>query len=685
MPPNVEEVTVKNTALDALREALRDTEQRCRLVLEATSDGIWEWDLRSDRVHYNPAYTRMLGYEPEEFSGNLSEWLDRIHPDDRDRAFEENRRCIDNEIRQFTVEFRMRTKAGTWKWILGRGMAVERDSAGKALRMIGAHTDITRIKEGERRETTHNWIAAVLSSMTHLDERLALVFDAILEASGMECGGVYLLDPEKNTLQLVHHRGLSESFVNAVRFYPADSPNLKLVLSGQPLYTVYDDLPVLKKDAEKREGLRVIAVVPIHYEGRVVGCINTASRYRDDIPQEIQSFLESVGSYLGNALGRIQARQDLEESTRQYAVLFELAGDALFIVRLRDRRIVDVNRAASVLLGYTKGELLESVWDAMIDATDGHDLVDRCRAQLHERQRHLVEGYLRTRSGTTVPVEVSAKTFESKGETLLFMMARDISERLRAQEEKERLQEQLRHAQKMESLGRLASGIAHDFNNLLTPVVGYADILSHFLEEGSPGRHHTEIIRKAALKAGDLAEQLLAFSRDQAAAFETVDLTETVRAFFEMFRPSLPSQIAMRLTLPKAPVWVKADPKQMERVLLNLTTNARDAMPGGGSLSVLLEQRTYHHESDMPAVGLRPGTYAVLTVADTGMGMDRRTLQKIFEPFFSTKPLGKGTGLGLSIAYAIVESHKGQILASSLPGVGTAFEIYLPVSPPPVS
>ncbi|MEJ5366616.1 MAG: PAS domain S-box protein [Desulfosoma sp.] len=670
---------------DRLSEALRQSEERCLLVLEATSDGIWEWDLRTNRVHYNPAYTRMLGYEPEEFSGNLSEWLERIHPDDRERALAANQRCIENDVAQFAVEFRMRTKAGTWKWILGRGMAVERDASGKALRMIGAHTDITRIKEAERRETIQNWIAATLSSMTHLDERLALVFDAILKATGMECGGIYLLDPEKNVLRLVHHQGLSDDFVKAVRSYPADSPNLKLVLRGTPLYTAYDDLPVPKKEPENREGLRAIAVVPIHYEGRVVGCINTASRSFTETPEDIRSFLEAVGSHLGNALGRIQARQDLEESTKQYAALFQLAGDALFVVRVRDRRILDVNRSASGLLGYAEGELLGAVWDAVIDASEGDNFVDRCLARLDARDVCLVEGYLRTRGGTTVPVEISAKPFEMKGELLLFMMARDISERLRAQEEKERLQEQLRQAQKMESIGRLAGGIAHDFNNLLTPILGYADMLSRFLEEGSPARHQTEAICKAALKAKDLVEQLLAFSRDQAAAFENVDLAETVRGFYELFRPSLPSHVELRLTLPKTPVWVKADPKHLERVLLNLTVNARDAMPEGGSLSVLLEQRTFHHESDMPAVGLKPGTYAVLTVADTGMGMDGETAQKIFEPFFTTKPFGKGAGLGLSIVYGIVENHGGKILASSLPGVGTAFEIYLPVSLPPAA
>lgn len=668
-----------------LSEALKQSEERCRLVLEATSDGIWEWDVGTNRVHYNPAYTRMLGYEPEEFSGNLSDWLERIHPDDRERALAENRRCIDNEIQQFAVEFRMRTKAGTWKWILGRGMAVERDASGKALRMIGAHTDITRIKEAERRETIQNWIAATLSSMTHLDERLGLVFDAILKATGMECGGIYLLDQEKNTLRLVHHQGLSETFVKAVRFYPADSPNVKLVLGGAPLYTAYADLPVPKTDPEHQEGLRAIAVVPIHYEGRVVGCINTASRVFTETPHDIRSFLEAVGSHLGSALGRIQARQELKESTKQYAALFQLAGDALFVVRLQDRRILDVNRSASVLLGHAEGELLGTLWDGLIDASEAENLVDRCLVQLQVREGCLVEGHLRTRSGSTVPVEISAKPFEVRGESLLFMMARDISERLRAQEEKERLQEQLRHAQKLESIGRLAGGIAHDFNNLLTPILGYADMLSRFLEEGSPLRHQADAIAKAALRAKDLVEQLLAFSRDQAAAFDNVDLAETVRAFYEVFRPSLPSHVELRLSLPKAPVWVKADPRHMDRVLLNLTVNARDAMPQGGTLTVLLEQRSFHHESDMPAVGLKPGTYAVLTVADTGMGMDRETLQKIFEPFFTTKPFGKGAGLGLSIVYGIVENHGGKILASSLPGVGTAFEIYLPVVPPPAT
>ena len=210
--------------ITALHEALQESQERFRLVLEATSDGIWDWDLRTHRVHYNPAYTRMLGFEPEEFSGNLSEWLERVHPEDRERALRENQRCIDNEVQQFAVEFRMLTKSGTWKWILGRGMAVERDASGKALRMIGTHTDITRIKEGERRETMQGWVATLLSTMTHVDERLQLVLDAILRTVEMDCGGIYLLDPQSQVLRLVCHQGLSEDFAKAVRTYPPDSP-----------------------------------------------------------------------------------------------------------------------------------------------------------------------------------------------------------------------------------------------------------------------------------------------------------------------------------------------------------------------------------------------------------------------------------------------------------------------------
>ncbi len=683
MSLKVPKASSRNQEIQALYEALQESETRYRLVMEATCDGIWDWDLRTDRVHYNPAYTRMLGFEPEEFSGNVAEWLDRIHPEDRQRALWENQRCINNEVTQFAVEFRMRTKSGTWKWILGRGMAVERDDSGKALRMIGAHTDITRIKEGERRETVQGWIAALLATMTQVDERLHLVLDSILKTVSMDSGGIYLLDPRKNILELVCHQGLSESFVEAVRSYSINSPNMKLVLAGTPVYTPYEALAVPKTTLKSQEGLKTIAVVPIHYEGRVVGCLNVASRTMNDIPQETRTFLETTATQLGNAIGRMEARQELAESTKQYAVLFDLAGDALFVLRLRDRRILDANRAASTLLGYARGELRGSTWNAMIDASEGKDFVDRCHAQLESRPVCLVEGHLRTRLGTTVPVEISAKPFEIKGESVLFMMARDISERLRAQEEKEKLQEQLRHAQKMESLGRLAGSIAHDFNNVLAPILGHGDILFRLVDETSPLKRHLDAIATAALKAKDLVQKLLDFSRDQAPAFEILDLAEKLKILEETLASTLPPHIDFRLILPSNPVWVKADPIQMECVLFNLVANARDAMPQGGTLSILLEQKTFHHESDMPGIGLKPGTYAVLTVADTGMGMDQETLRNIFEPFFTTKTFGKGTGLGLSIVYGIVESHQGQILASSIPGIGTAFEIYLPVKPSP--
>lgn len=685
MTSSREAPSCRETEIHTLHAALLESETRYRLVMEATSDGIWDWDVRTERVHYNPAYTRMLGFEPEEFCGNLAEWLDRIHPEDREKALRENRRCIDNEVSRFSVEFRMRTKSGEWKWILGRGMAVTRDASGKALRMIGTHTDITPIKEGERREALQKWIAALLSTMTRLDERLQLILTGILETVHMECGGIYLLEEDKRELRLVQHHGLSEAFAQAVRTYDAHSPNLRLVMAGNPLYTSYDELPVDKTEEDKREKLKALAVIPIHHEGRVVGCLNVASRSLPAVPEGVRTFLETVGVLLGNAFGRIQARQALEESTRQYAMLFDLAGDALFVVRVNDRRIVDVNRAASTLLGYAQGELLGAVWNAVIDASEEKDFVDRCREQLLERDVCLVEGYLRTRSGHTVPVEISARPLEVKGETLLFMLARNISERRRAQEEKERLQERLRHLQKMESIGRLAGGLAHDFNNLLSPILGYADMLSRCLTHSSPLKKQADAIGTAALKAKDLVDQLLAFSRGHEAAFHIFDLADKIRKFQDTLAATLPLHIDFRLTLPSKPVWIKADPGQIERLLLNLTANAQEAMPDGGTLSILLEQRTFHHESDIPAVDLKPSTYAVMTVADTGTGMNQETLKKVFKPSFTTKPIGKGPGLGLSIVYGIVENHQGKISASSIPGIGTAFEIYLPISPPPVA
>jgi two-component system, cell cycle sensor histidine kinase and response regulator CckA len=245
--------------------------------------------------------------------------------------------------------------------------------------------------------------------------------------------------------------------------------------------------------------------------------------------------------------------------------------------------------------------------------------------------------------------------------------------------ERKRLEEELRQSQKMDSLGRLAGGVAHDFNNLLTVIRGYADVLTRELSEGDPRLGEVREIRRAADRATTLTRQLLALSRRQVLLPREVDLNALVQEMEQMLRRVIGENITI-VTLRGADTgWVRADPGQLEQVLLNLAVNARDAMPAGGTLTIETQRAIIAAgREDAAARGVPPGDYVVFRVSDTGTGIDRETQAKIFEPFFTTKPLGEGTGLGLSTVYGIVQQSSGVITVESEPGAGTSFRIYLP-------
>jgi two-component system, cell cycle sensor histidine kinase and response regulator CckA len=245
--------------------------------------------------------------------------------------------------------------------------------------------------------------------------------------------------------------------------------------------------------------------------------------------------------------------------------------------------------------------------------------------------------------------------------------------------ERKRLEEELRQSQKMDSLGRLAGGVAHDFNNLLTVIRGYADVLTRELSEGDPRLGEVREIRRAADRATTLTRQLLALSRRQVLLPREVDLNALVQEMEQMLRRVIGENITI-VTLGGADTGlVRADPGQLEQVLLNLAVNARDAMPAGGTLTIETKRAIIPAgREDASTRGVPPGDYVVFRVSDTGTGIDRETQAKIFEPFFTTKPLGEGTGLGLSTVYGIVQQSSGVITVESEPGAGTSFRIFLP-------
>ncbi|MBU0484781.1 MAG: response regulator [Proteobacteria bacterium] len=277
-------------------------------------------------------------------------------------------------------------------------------------------------------------------------------------------------------------------------------------------------------------------------------------------------------------------------------------------------------------------------------------------------------------------------TADELGELTSFMkqlainIKEQIVEREKAEQEKKNLQDQLLQAQKLESVGILAGGIAHDFNNLLTAITGYADLALAKTAEDHPIHNNLKMISKAGMRAADLTKQLLAFSRKQFFDLKIIDINLVINDLLKMMIRIIGEDVILEVKADHSIKNVKADQTQIEQILMNMAVNARDAMPGGGRLTIetsstqLDADYTKHHE------GVEPGEYVLITISDTGHGMSREVQKKIFDPFFTTKELGKGTGLGLATVFGIVKQHQGHLWVYSEPDMGTTFKIYLPVS-----
>jgi nitrogen-specific signal transduction histidine kinase/ActR/RegA family two-component response regulator len=258
-------------------------------------------------------------------------------------------------------------------------------------------------------------------------------------------------------------------------------------------------------------------------------------------------------------------------------------------------------------------------------------------------------------------------------------MFQDVTAHRRAEEDRARLESELRQSQKMEAVGQLAGGIAHDFNNILTVLIGFSNLLQMKMNADDPLRRYVDQIRVTSERAVNLTQSLLVFSRKQMIELKPQKVNVIVTGVRDLMLRLLREDVELAIRLADKSAVVMADTTQIEQVLLNLATNAQDAMPKGGRLKIEVKEADVNRRT-ANALGLKgPGRYAVISVADTGVGMDGKTKEKIFEPFFTTKAAGRGTGLGLSIVYGIVKQHHGYISVTSKPGKGSVFNIYLPV------
>jgi two-component system, cell cycle sensor histidine kinase and response regulator CckA len=384
----------------------------------------------------------------------------------------------------------------------------------------------------------------------------------------------------------------------------------------------------------------------------------------------LQSFVGVVVLSSLLAAAAVVERKRTQATLDRYRLLSECAADVMFFFRARDLRIVEANAAAADVYGRSRAELLETAVTELI----APELRETIAARMEEAARRPLhyESVHQHRDGTSIPVEVSLRGMEIDGDPVLLAIVRDLRER-------HRLEYELRQAQKMEAVGRLAGGVAHDFNNLLQVIDGFASLALEDVADSSTAREPLLEVRKATGKAADLTRRLLAFSRKQVLAPVVLDLNDVIAGLEAMLRRLIGEHIALTTVLAAGVGRIKADPNQIEQAVVNLVVNARDAMPAGGQLSITTGMTEIAEGREARTADLRPGRYAVVEVRDSGTGIPDDLKGRVFEPFFTTKGRDKGTGLGLSTVYGSVRQSGGHVSFTSTPGVGTTFRILLPV------
>src|SRR5271166_1861806 len=404
----------------------------------------------------------------------------------------------------------------------------------------------------------------------------------------------------------------------------------------------------------------------IHKSGRLVWVWLSTTLIRDSEGEPLYFI-----SQIQDITERKRAEENLKQAEERFSKAFRSNPEGFSITTLHEGRYLEANDAFLRTIGYERSEVIGKtsaelrIWE---ESEERSAIIAKLLDHGSVREEDV---RFRTKAGKIHQIRLSAVLIQLQGEVCLLGVSRDVTEQ-------NLLEDQLRQAQKMEAVGRLAGGVAHDFNNLLGVIIGYSELVSSALPADSAMRRRVEAIKQAGQRAASLTTQLLAFSRKQSLQPRVVNLNSVVTETEKLLRPLLGEDIECTTVLDPKLGRVKADAGQIVQVIMNLAVNARDAMPRGGKLIIETANASVDEGTLVQGIPIQPGFYVTLVIKDTGTGMDEETSARIFEPFFTTKPVGKGTGLGLATVYGIVEQSGGCIVVDTAVGEGTVFTIYLP-------
>jgi hypothetical protein len=620
-----------NLAFERLRaatQALQDSEQRYRAMVEDQAEFMVRMLNDGTIVASNGAFCRHLGLSKEQVMG--MSFYD-VLPESDQAVARRARGELTGTTPVAEVEHRGRRGDGTICWQHWTLHAIV-DENGGVLEVQCIGRDVTEAHEVHER--LHQQSSALAAS----------------------AHAIVIADSEGNV-------NWANPAFTRLTGYPLDEVlgrNLSLLRSG-------------KHPAEFYERIREVILQGKTWRGEVISRRKDGTLYHES--QTITPVRDHEGRFehfiaiKEDITDRVRGRESLQESEEKYRLLFENNPQPMYVYDPESLRFLAVNQSAVEHYGWTRDEFLAMTVKDIRPETDVPRLIeDMARAPEGVHRAGLWRHH--RKDGALIDVELTEHSIPFGGQRAKLVLVNDVTER-------RGLEERLRQAQKMEAIGRMAGGVAHDFNNLLMVISGYGELLANSMGTDDPRRENADQILRAATRAGNLTRQLLAFSRRQVAKPRVMLLNRVINGMEPLLRRLIGEDVSLVVGLDYDLGHMRADPSQIEQVVMNLAANARDAMPEGGRLTIRTEN------ADLTAdrarhCGLTAGYYVCLLVSDTGTGMDAKTRAHLFEPFFTTKAKGKGTGLGLSVVYGIVEQSGGAICVESEKGKGTTFTMYFP-------
>lgn len=625
--------------------AILENELKYRTLVESSAQGvliIQDYQI----IFANKAFIEMSGYSAKELmSMSPEELMVKVHPEDYDVVWKRhNDRLAGKPVPSF-YEMRLIDKSGKTIWVETSASRIEYQGKPAAQ---GTFIDITGRKAYEEK-------------LQDTEEK----FHMLLENAGVPIifysskGEILLL----NIIAAKELGGKPNDFIGKTVYevFPdyADGimKRINIVIetcSGK----VFEDLMIF--EGQKRWYVSSFHPVADKF-GNITGCQIIAHDITDKKEAEIA----------------------LIESEEKLRTIFESANDQIVYIGI-DGTIIDVNDKVEEVWGYKRAEIIgKNYAELNFMSPKEMEKTETLFDNLYKGNPvQNLELEAMKNDGNTLFIEINARPVKKENETIGFLLViRDITERKQAQKEKKNLEERLQQAQKLEAVGTLAGGIAHDFNNILTPILGLTEMSIHKLPDGDITKKNLKEVFRAANRARDLVKQILAFGRPSEEDKFPIQLQHIVKDAIKLIRATIPASIDIKTFLDQNCRAVFADPTQMNQLVINLCTNAYQAMQEkGGILKVSLKEKIVETSSDLLHPDMIPGPHIQLEVSDTGHGIEPKILQKIFDPYFSTKQIGDGTGIGLSVVHGIVKSHNGSINVYSEVGKGSSFEVLLPVA-----